>query len=76
MVAVLHGCARSAREGCERVCKGALLSEGECASECGLQKVVGRVGEWPGNARRGDIHGGVRGRARANGRSALIGRTH
>jgi hypothetical protein len=24
---VLHGCARSAREGCEGVCRGALLSE-------------------------------------------------
>jgi hypothetical protein len=37
--AVLHGCAHSAREGCERVCRGALLSEWVWA-----QKDVGRVG--------------------------------
>jgi hypothetical protein len=26
------------------------------------QKEVGRVGEWPGNARRGRVHGKVHGR--------------
>jgi hypothetical protein len=31
-------------------------------NECGLRKEVGRVGEWSGNARRGCVHGGVRGR--------------
>jgi hypothetical protein len=31
-------------------------------SGCGLKKEVGRVARWPGNARRGHVHDGVRGR--------------
>jgi hypothetical protein len=51
---------------CEREERGGLLgvqlSEGSERVGAGSKKGVGRVGEWLGNARRGRVHAGERGR--------------
>jgi hypothetical protein len=59
MTTMLHGCARSARERCEGVCRGALLSEGSERVSAGSKKRSGTWGEWTGNTRRGRVHDGV-----------------
>jgi hypothetical protein len=59
---MLHGCARSARERCEGVCRGALLSEGSERVSAGSKKRSGTWGEWTGNTQCGRVHDGVRGR--------------
>jgi hypothetical protein len=50
---------------CEREVRGGFaveqLSEGSEQVGAGSRKGVGRMGEWPRNARRGHIHGGQRG---------------
>jgi hypothetical protein len=58
--AVLHSCALGARERCEGVGCGTLLSEGSERVSAGSRKKSGAWGERPKNARHGRVHGGVR----------------
>jgi hypothetical protein len=53
---------RAVRERGARGSAGAQLREGVSEWVQAPKKGVGRVGEWPGNARHGRVHGGEHGR--------------